>query len=63
MSPLSLDELMPEEKVNLAIGMTDLCVRVCADAVRDGYTTIEERELIELVRERITCRKGFPREV
>jgi len=54
---------MPEEKVNLAIGMTDLCVRVCADAVRDGYTTIEERELIELVRERITCRKGFPREV
>ena len=27
--------LKPEVKVNMAIGMSDVCVRVCADGVRD----------------------------
>ena len=50
---LSAGELKPEEKVNLTIAMTDVCVRVCADAVRDRNPGIEEVELIERVRERI----------
>jgi len=33
--------------------MTDVCVRVCADAVRDQYPSIREEELLERVRERI----------
>jgi len=57
---LSQDKLKPEEKVNLAIGMTDVCARVCADAIRDRYQTIDEEELIERVRERI--RFGKPRQ-
>lgn len=27
--------LKPEDRVNLAVGMSDVCVRVCADGVRD----------------------------
>jgi len=50
---LSLDKLKQEEKVNLAIGMTDVCVRICADAVRDRCLTIKEEELVERVRDRI----------
>jgi len=51
---LSAGELKPEEKVNLTIAMTDVCVRVYADAVRDRNPGINEAELIERVRERIT---------
>jgi len=42
-------ELKPEERVNLAIGMTDACVRVCVEGIlnRDSSLTDEE------VRERI----------
>jgi hypothetical protein len=50
---LSIKKLKPEEKVNLAINMTDVCVRICADAVREEYPNIEESELIERVRERM----------
>jgi len=60
---LSLDRLKPEEKVNLAISMTDTCVRVCADAVKDRYRTIREEELIERVRERIVYGKRRRSEV
>jgi len=48
-----LGRLKPEEKVNLAIGMSDVCVRVCADGVRDQNPGISEEELIERVRERL----------
>jgi hypothetical protein len=51
---LSVDKLKPEDKVNLAIGMTDVCVRVCADGIKDRYGTISEEEVAELVRERLT---------
>jgi len=54
---LSMGELRPEEKVNLAIGMTDVCVRVCADAVRYRNQTLSEDEVIERVRERIMYAK------
>ena len=50
---MSQGELKPEEKVNLAIGMTDVCVRVCADGIRDLNPDIREEELMERVRERI----------
>lgn len=60
---MSLDELKPEEKVSLAVGMTDVCVRVCADAVRDRYPTIKEEELVERVRERIMYGKRRRHEV
>lgn len=58
-----MNELKPEEKVSLAIGMTDVCIRVCADAVRDRYPTIKEEELVERVRERIIYGKRRRREV
>jgi len=48
-----LGRLKPEERVNLAIGMSDVCVRVCADGVRDQNPGISEEELIERVRERL----------
>jgi len=48
--------------VNLAISMTDVCVRVCADAVRDRYPTIKEEELLERVKERIMFGRKRERE-
>jgi len=48
-----LKELKPEEKVNLAVEMSDVCIRICADAIRDQNRTISEEELVERVRERI----------
>lgn len=63
MERLSLDGLKPEKKVNLAIGMSDVCVRVCADAVRDRYPTIKEEELLERVRERMSYGKRRERGV
>ena len=60
---LSLDELKPEDKVNLAISMTDACVRVCAEALRNQHPTIKEEELLERVRERIMFGKRREREV
>lgn len=53
MSGLNWRKLKPEEKVNLAISMSDVCVRVCADGVRDQNPGISEEELIERVRERL----------
>ena len=42
-----------EERVDLAVGMSDVCVRVCADGVRDQNPGIGEAELVERVRERL----------
>jgi len=50
---MSLEELQPEEKVELAIGMTDVCVRICAEAIRTRYPAIKEEDLVERVRERM----------
>jgi len=46
-------KLKREESVNLAIGMSDVCIRVCADGVKDQNPGISEEELIERVRERL----------
>ncbi|MEM2340162.1 MAG: hypothetical protein QW371_07075 [Candidatus Bathyarchaeia archaeon] len=47
-----MEWLKREEKVSLAISMTDACVRVCADSIRNLYPGIGEGELLEIVRER-----------
>jgi len=60
---LALDKLKPEEKVNLSIDMTDVCVRVCADSIRDRGKALEEEELMDLVRERVMYGKRRVREV
>jgi len=45
--------LKREEQVDLAVSMSDVCIRVCADGVRDENPSISEEELIERVRERL----------
>jgi len=47
-----MEKLKPEEKVKLAINMTDACVRICVDAIKDQDRTIKEEELREKVRAR-----------
>jgi hypothetical protein len=48
-----LGRLKPEEKVMIAIDMTDACVQVCANGIRQQYPGISEQELIEKLRERL----------
>jgi len=50
---LNFSDLTPEEKVNLAIGMTDVCVRICSEGIRDQHPGITENRLLELLRERL----------
>jgi len=54
---LDFSELTPEEKVNLAINMTDVCVRICAEGIRDQHPGITEDRLLEMLRERIAFGK------
>ena len=54
---LVVKRLKPEDMVNLAVGMSDVCVRVCADGVRDQNPGISDKELIERVRERLVFGK------
>ena len=49
--------LKPEEKVNIAIGMTDVCVSVCAEGIKAQHPGICEEELLEKLRERIDYAK------
>ena len=56
-----MEKLKPEEKVNLAINMTNACVRICVDAIKDQDKTIKEEELIEKVRARRLYRKNSKR--
>jgi hypothetical protein len=52
-----LGRLKPEEKVAIAIDMTDGCVRVCADGIRTQCPGISEEELIVKLRERLEWSK------
>jgi len=54
---------LAEERVNLAINITDTCVRVCADSVMDMIPTVKEEDLLESVRERIMYLRRRKREV
>lgn len=60
---LSPRKLKPEEKVNLAINMTDVCLRVCAEGIKDQNPNITEQELMEKLRERIQYARRREREV
>jgi hypothetical protein len=60
---LSVSRLKPEEKVNLAINMTDVCLRICAEGIREQHPDITEKELVERVRERIQYARRCRREV
>lgn len=51
--------LKPEEKVTVAIDLTDACVRVCADGIRARCPGITEEELVAKLRERLEwCKRG-----
>ena len=53
--------MKPEDKVNVAIGMTDVCVSVCAEGIRAEHPGISERELLEKLRERLEYAKQMRR--
>jgi len=46
-------KLRPEEKVEIAVNMSDVCVRICAEGIRDQNPRVKEERVIEKVRERI----------
>jgi len=54
-----LGRLKPEEKVTMAIEMTDLCVNVCAAGIKAQHPSISEAELIEKLRERLEWSKRW----
>jgi len=54
---------LAEKRVNLAINMSDVCVRISSDAIRDKNPRIKEEELLELLRERIMYGRRRVREV
>ncbi|MGB9741040.1 MAG: hypothetical protein ACP5IM_04095 [Candidatus Bathyarchaeia archaeon] len=54
-----LGRLKPEEKVTLAIGMSDFVVQVCAAGIRAQNPNISEKELIEKLRERLEWSKRW----
>jgi hypothetical protein len=54
-----LGRLKPEERVNLAIGMSDVCIRVCAEGVRAQFPNISNKELMEKLRERFAWSKRY----
>jgi len=47
------DALKTEERVNLAVNMSDVCIRICAEGVIDENPGISEKELVERMRERL----------
>ncbi len=56
-----LGRLKLEEKVAIAMDMTDGCVRVCADGIRARYPGISEEELLAKLRERLEWSKRHRR--
>lgn len=56
---LRLGRLKPEEKVNMALDMSDAVVRICAEGIKAQNPGITEKELIEKLRERIEWSKRW----
>jgi hypothetical protein len=54
-----LGRLKPEDKVNMAIDMTDAVVSICAEGIRAQNPDISEEELIEKLRERFAWMKRW----
>jgi len=49
--------------VKLSISMTDACVKICADSIKDQIEGIKEEELLEKVRARTIYQKRRHHEV
>ena len=45
--------LTPEEKANLSINMSDICVLICAEGIKDRETDISESSLLNLLKQRM----------
>jgi len=54
---LNVKKLKREEKVNLAINMTDVVIQICTDGIKDQNPDITEAELKAKLRERLTRQK------
>lgn len=54
-----MERLSPGEKVDLAVGMSDVCVRICADGIRAQFPGISDEEVMERLRERIEWGKRW----
>jgi hypothetical protein len=52
-----LGRLKPNEKVAIAIDMTDACLQICAAGIKAQNPDISEEELIEKLRERLEWTK------
>ncbi|MEM2385940.1 MAG: hypothetical protein QXT10_07160 [Candidatus Bathyarchaeia archaeon] len=55
---LDWGRLKPEERVDLAVNMSSVCIRICAEGVKSRHPNISEEKLIELVRERLAYCKN-----
>jgi hypothetical protein len=56
---VDLGRLKPSEKVELAIGMCDFVLEVCAEGIRVQFPSISEKEIIEKLRERLEWSKRW----
>jgi hypothetical protein len=56
-----LGHLKPEEKVAIAIDMTDACVRICKAGIRTQCPDVSEAELNEKLRKRLEWSKRLRR--
>jgi hypothetical protein len=54
-----LGRLKPEEKMAIAMDMTDACVRICAEGIKAQCLGISEEELLEKLRERLEWSKRW----
>jgi hypothetical protein len=52
-----LGHLKSEDKVQMCIDMTDVCVNICASGIRSQYPGISEEELLEELRLRLQWAK------
>lgn len=50
-----LGRLPGEVKVNMAVDMTNSCLRICAEGIKAQHSGIMEKDLIEKMRERISA--------
>ena len=53
----SLGKLKPEEKVYICIDMTDGCIQICTDGIRNHFPDLSEEDITEKVRERLEWSK------
>jgi hypothetical protein len=60
---LPKSKLRPDEKVDAAIYLSDVCVHICVDSIKDEDRTISGRDLMKRVRERISFSRNRQSEV